>query len=375
MRRAHRAYFDPARPNVTEKVSAAIEQMTADGVRLCTDKNGVPELSTNALALLWHSTASGSEVQWSEPDDWWRALNGMYEVRPVSYGGGEPLPLWMHSIRYRRMKYDRNWPNTIKILQYTEIRELAKYEACYWWLHGMGGIEVPYDQRAAYGRLFLPPYKGPPLTLYRGCTEGEERHASWTTSQTVARQFARWNRIGTKHIVRTHAPAEAIIWDTRGLMRKTSQAEIVVDPAMLGEIKVVEILPPRTPQTLDSPRFYPRMKFRKWGEKLYELDAETPLTASPPEVDRLGRALSQLLHSTGTTTLHEALKVKRMRAAAEQREMLRRAQEMVKDDVPLDEIAAEVGFSPVEVAEFLLDSAENMTSEELVLEIKEWVGD
>lgn len=44
-------------------------------------------------------------------------------------------------------------------------------------------------------------------------------------------------------MIRTAAPAAAIICDTREFMRKGVEDEIIVDPAMLCEIEVVESSP------------------------------------------------------------------------------------------------------------------------------------
>jgi hypothetical protein len=94
--------------------------------------------------------------------------------------------------------------------------------------------------------LMRSDYTGPPLTLYRGTTNGERRRHlygfSWTTDQAKARGFAE-QRTHPKYqvegvVLQAVVPAEAIL-----LVRKPEdyydEGEVVVDPFGIGRVKVI----------------------------------------------------------------------------------------------------------------------------------------
>lgn len=232
--------FDANAPTPTSAISLALACPSA-------------QLSANALAFLWHSTASGGEARYSDVIDWEGALS---RLAAKSLNGPE---------------YDPGWRTMLDLLERVPIRELAKYAAQEQWVVS-GGREVPEAHRVAYARLFLPPYRGGSLVLYRGCVVGKERHVSWTTSERIARSFA-IGKLCTvdRHVVRTLAPVEAIICDTTTFMKKGGEDEIVVDPTLLGEIEVIRIVPlyavprPRKDKYVQSAL---RATFRRQKEKL-----------------------------------------------------------------------------------------------------------
>jgi hypothetical protein len=193
-----------------------------------------------------------------------------------------------------KLCYSADWPMVLNILQHAQIRRLAKYAAMWQWVMGRCGEAVTPELCPTYARIFLPQYRGPALTLYRGCVEGNERRINWTKSVSIARHFAlsRTDFMSEKLVVRTIVPASAIICDTCEFMRKGAEEEVILDPTMLGEIEVIESYEPGSHRVRTTP---PAAKLRvsllKWGERLREQEATIPITATPPETKRLARAL------------------------------------------------------------------------------------
>jgi hypothetical protein len=97
---------------------------------------------------------------------------------------------------------------------------------------------------AAALRILLPGgYSGSPMMLYRGTHDGERQRRvygfSWTTDSAIARTFAeRWEGLSPV-VLRTEAPADAVL-----LIRQPEdhydEGEVVVDPFRLGKIEVVD---------------------------------------------------------------------------------------------------------------------------------------
>ncbi len=96
-------------------------------------------------------------------------------------------------------------------------------------------------------RVLLPRYTGPAVVIYRGEGASNRRRRtyglSWSLREDVADQYARrpWWRSGRggSVVLRTHAPAGAIIAKVPDAGDRYAEAEVLVDRRMLGRVDVV----------------------------------------------------------------------------------------------------------------------------------------
>lgn len=101
-------------------------------------------------------------------------------------------------------------------------------------------------------RVLLPPYTGRAAVIYRGESAWAHTHGTygpaWSLDESVADHHAQKGMCrhheGGSVVLRTHAPAEAIIVERPG----TAEAEVIVDRRKLGRVEEI--------------RRYPQVRFR-----------------------------------------------------------------------------------------------------------------
>ena len=99
-------------------------------------------------------------------------------------------------------------------------------------------------------RVWLPPYAGPSLTLYRGENidrmEAGRIGIAWTDEIETARTFAQGlNALGAGGaLVQATAPASAIVAGPSKHSRYLGESEFTIDPQQLGPVKLLARFPP-----------------------------------------------------------------------------------------------------------------------------------
>jgi hypothetical protein len=105
------------------------------------------------------------------------------------------------------------------------------------------------DDRALLDALrqLLPPYRGNPLTLYRGESAFNRRRRtygpSWTSSLETARAFAYgvWRTFdGGSVVLKSLVPSDAIIYAPASHSDHYGEDECLVDRHKLGRVEVIE---------------------------------------------------------------------------------------------------------------------------------------
>jgi hypothetical protein len=96
-------------------------------------------------------------------------------------------------------------------------------------------------------RVLLPPYKGPPLRVYRGDSFYNRRRRtyglSWSLDPDVADHFARglWRTCtGGSVVLETDAPREAVICAPAPLANRYCEDEIIIDRRRLIKVRVFQ---------------------------------------------------------------------------------------------------------------------------------------
>ena len=100
-------------------------------------------------------------------------------------------------------------------------------------------------------RAVLPRYAGPSLTLHRGTSFQERRRrtygSSWTANEAVARHIAEKDKcrtvLGGSVVLKTDAPASAVICAPALVNNRFQEDEYIVDRRRLRRVDVTERFP------------------------------------------------------------------------------------------------------------------------------------
>ena len=143
------------------------------------------------------------------------------------------------------------WPRIVSAVEQLDPPAKFRRHCLQIWLSWGDGLRSEVNDDLLLIRLLrvlLPKYTGPALTLYRGDTFWNRRRRTygiaWTTNIAVARNFA--NRPaqrmsqGGSVVLKTVAPAAAIICAPKLLDNRYAEHEILVDRRRLHRIDVAE---------------------------------------------------------------------------------------------------------------------------------------
>ncbi len=176
-------------------------------------------MSPEAARFIETTKAKGVDLRWNDRFDWRVAL---HQVKPD------------------------DWQEVIDALTGIEVRPLLRLAFVHEW--AITPVRhVPQPVKVALCRIFMPPYAGPPVTLYHGCLAGEEAGMSWTGQLGTARAFARYKAARGETIVVSTITSD-IVCHVRQFMKRCGEDEYVIDPARIGEVQRLETLPQRYDQ-------------------------------------------------------------------------------------------------------------------------------